>query len=57
MHPSTKGATMVYNTYILPGMQQMEGHIEKAEKLVGDGFDKAKAAALEKAEEAKKKVM
>ena len=27
MHPSTKGATMVYNTYILPGMQQMEGHI------------------------------
>ena len=57
MHPSTKGATMIYNTYILPGMQQMEGHIEKAEKLVGDGFDKAKAAAMEKAEEAKKKVM
>ena len=27
MHPSTKGATVVYNTYILPGMQQMEGHI------------------------------
>ena len=34
----------------------MEGHIEKAEKFVGDGLDKAKAAALEKAEEAKKKV-
>ena len=35
----------------------MEGHIEKAEKFVGDGLDKAKAAAMEKAEEAKKKVM
>ena len=28
MHPSTKGATMVYNTYILPGMNQVEGHID-----------------------------
>ena len=53
MHPSTKGATMVYNTYILPGMNEMEGHIEKAESLVGEQFDKVK----DKAEEMKKKVM
>ena len=41
MHPSTKGATMVYNTYILPGMNKVEGHIEKAESLVGEQLDKA----------------
>ena len=53
MHPSTMGATMVYNTYILPGMNQVEGHIEKAEKFVEEQVDKAGA----KAEEYKKKVM
>ena len=47
MHPSTKGATMVYNTYILPGMNQVEGHIDKAEKLVGEQLDKAGAKAKE----------
>ena len=44
---------MVYNTYILPGMKDMEGTIEKAENLVGEQFDKVK----DKAEEYKKKVM
>merc|ERR1712060_123152 len=48
MHPSTMGATMVYNTYILPTMKGVEGHIEEAEKLVGDGFNKAKDAAMKK---------
>ena len=47
MHPSTMGATMVYNTYILPGMNQVEGHIEKAEALVGEQLDKAGEKAKE----------
>ena len=53
MHPSTMGALMVYNTYILPTMQGMETHIEKAEKFVGDGLNKAASEA----QEYKKKVM
>ena len=53
MHPSTKGATMVYNTYFLPAMSQAETHIQKAENLVADGINKAK----EEANEYKKKVM
>ena len=53
MHPSTQGATMIYNTYILPGMKDVEKHIVKAESLVGEQFEKGKEAA----EELKKKVM
>ena len=53
MHPSTKGATMVYNTYILPTVQDMEGSIQKVEQAVADGIDKAKAEA----DGLKKKVM
>ena len=53
MHPTTKGATVVYNTYILPTMSEMEGHISKVEQAVSDGIDKAK----EEASEYKKKVM
>ena len=53
MHPSTQGATMVYNTYILPTVQDMEGSIQKVEKAVADGIDQAKDGA----EGLKKKVM
>ena len=53
MHPSTKGATMVYNTYILPTVQDMEGSIQKVEQAVADGIDKAKSEA----DGLKKKVM
>merc|ERR1719464_1483383 len=45
MHPSTMGASMVYNTYFLPFMTKAESHIQKAEGLVADGINKAKAEA------------
>ena len=34
MHPSTQGATMVYDQYLLPLFADVEVHIKKAEKLV-----------------------
>jgi len=32
MHPSTNGATVVYDTYILPYYQEYEGQINNLEK-------------------------
>ena len=46
MHPSTMGALMVYDTYILPLMSKAEVHIQKAEQLVqekaGEAYDAAR---------------
>jgi len=45
-HPATLGATTLYNSYILPNMEQYEKHIVKLEATVanaaGDAMDKAK---------------
>ena len=40
-HPITQGATVIYNAYILPNMQQYEKHIEKLEKGVAGLADSA----------------
>ena len=45
MHPSTTGATVIYNSYILPNMKQYEKHIIAVEKSVGDAAGAAKAKA------------
>lgn len=41
MHPSTLGATMVYNTYVLPIMKQNEAKIAELEKLAEEKFNEA----------------
>ena len=41
MHPSTLGATMVYNTHVLPLMKHQESNIEHIEKLAKAKYDDA----------------
>ena len=52
-HPSTMGATTVYNAYILPIMKQYEPHIIEAEKKIQQYTDMAGGIAAQ----AKSKVM
>ena len=40
-HPTSLGATTVYNAYILPNMKQYEKHIIAAEAGLGKAMDKA----------------
>ena len=42
-HPSSQGATTIYNNYILPNMSQYEKHIAGIEKSVADAAAGAKA--------------
>ena len=41
-HPSSQGATTIYNIYILPNMQQYEKHIKKVEESVSGAISGAK---------------
>ncbi len=52
-HPSTMGATTIYNAYILPIMKQYEPHIMEAEKKIQQYTDMAGGIAAQ----AKSKVM
>lgn len=40
-HPSTLGATTVYNNFLLPYINQYKSRIEELEKQVQDQFNKA----------------
>ena len=44
-HPSTLGATTVYNNFILPYMREYEGRIKEIEKKVQDQFSRAQGIA------------
>ena len=44
-HPTTMGATTVYNNVLLPHMKEYEDKIKEVEKLAGDQFNSAKKLA------------
>ncbi len=44
-HPASQGATVIYNNYILPNMQQYEKHIQAVENKVADAAAGVKAKA------------
>jgi receptor expression-enhancing protein 5/6 len=48
MHPSFLGATQVYNSFILPRMNEYAVHIENLEKSAGDLAKKAQSTYNEK---------
>jgi len=45
MHPSTNGATIVYDTYILPYYQEYEGQINELERRASEKLKEAEAGA------------
>ena len=45
MHPSTMGATRIYNDWIAPYVEQYEGKIKQFEKSAADTFNQAKNLA------------
>jgi len=47
MHPSTLGATVVFNTYILPLMKENEARIKQMEDLAQQKFNEAHSKANE----------
>ena len=53
-HPSTLGATTVYNSVILPRMQEYQHHIDALEKQMSDGLNKGASMIKEKVSDAKK---
>jgi receptor expression-enhancing protein 5/6 len=55
-HPTTLGATTVYNSIILPRMQEYKIHLDALEKQVTDGLKQVSGANLikEKVSDAKK---
>jgi receptor expression-enhancing protein 5/6 len=53
-HPSTLGATMVYNTYVLPLMKEHEGKIMEYERMAQEKFNEGHKLVTEKMNEGKK---
>mgnify|MGYP000865026436 FL=1 len=47
-HPSTLGATTVYNNFIQPHMKEYEDKIKEIEKKVAGSFNQAKGLITEK---------
>ena len=45
MHPSTNGATIVYNTYILPLYEEHSGKINEMEKMAQQKMQEAQKGA------------
>ena len=45
MHPSTQGATIVYNNYILPFYNEHASEIENLEHIAEDKFQEAAKGA------------
>ena len=54
MHPATNGATIVYDTYILPQYQEYEGQINALEKQATDKLKEAEAGARQFVDDKKK---
>jgi receptor expression-enhancing protein 5/6 len=53
-HPSTLGATMVYNTYVLPLMKEHEGKIMEYERMAQEKFNEGHKLVTEKMDGGKK---
>ena len=50
-HPSTLGATTVYNNFILPRLQEYQHHIDALEKQMSDGLKQGSNLIKEKVSE------